>query len=130
LVTGRVLQFDPARGYGFVAADDGGEDIFLHASAFDGDPGAIVPGVRIKVQVVASDRGRKASTAQLVTGQPATAPAPAEEEQMCDVLSGEEFSRELTERLLKNVPGLTGQQILQARESMLELARKHGWSDS
>jgi len=38
MATGKVLHFDAIRGYGFVTADDGGDDIFLHASAFDGDP--------------------------------------------------------------------------------------------
>jgi CspA family cold shock protein len=41
------LQFDRVRGYGFVAADDGG-DIFLHASVFDGDPDELAPGIRVE----------------------------------------------------------------------------------
>ena len=44
LITGRILLFDHVRGYGFVGADDDGEDVFLHASAFDGDPYELVPG--------------------------------------------------------------------------------------
>jgi cold shock protein len=71
------LQFDQARGYGFVAADDGGEDIFLHASVFDGDSEVLVPGVRVEFEVMAGDRGRKAYAAHLAPagsdpdGQPA-----------------------------------------------------------
>ena len=56
MATGRVLQFDSGRGYGFVAADDGGEDIFLHASVFDGDLDELVPGTRVEFQVMAGDR--------------------------------------------------------------------------
>ena len=48
---------------------------------------------------------------------------------MCDVLSREEFSQELAELLLVNAPTLTGQQIVQVRQSVLESARKHGWID-
>jgi cold shock protein len=157
LVTGRVLQFDQVRGYGFVAADDGGEDIFLHASVFDGDPDELAPGMRVEFQVMASDRGRKAFGAHLCAEPdpedepvppprltPAappvpspllaqTLPAPArsapDEEQMCDVLSQAEFRQELTELLLSNTPALTGQQILDVRQSVLEFARKHGWID-
>src|SRR4051794_20724751 len=57
MATGKVLQFDPGRGYGFVAADDGGEDIFLHASVFDGDPGELVPGAPLEFQVMAGEAG-------------------------------------------------------------------------
>jgi cold shock CspA family protein len=151
LATGRVLQFDQARGYGFIAAEDGGEDIFLHASVFDGDPDKLVPGMRVEFQVMAGDRGRKAFAAHLITSAPGSEPvapprgapsapqaqtlpgpaAPAsDEEQMCDVLSQAEFVQELTELLLHDVPALTGQQLLGVRRAALEFARKHGWVDS
>jgi cold shock CspA family protein len=64
MATGKVLQFDVGRGFGFVAADDGGEDIFLHASVFDGDTSDLVPGVPLEFQVMAGDRGRKAFAAR------------------------------------------------------------------
>jgi cold shock CspA family protein len=137
-----VQQFDHVRGYGFVAADDGGEDIFLHASVFDGDPDELASGMRVEFKVMAGDRGRKAFAAHLIdepdpadrassrgADTPAPAPSAPDEEQMCDVLSPTEFSRDLTELLLNSVPELTGQQILQVRQSMLEFAKKHGWSD-
>jgi cold shock protein len=158
LAKGKVLQFDQVRGYGFVAADDGGEDIFLHASVFDGDPDELAPGMRVEFQIMASDRGRKAFGAHLVADEPEpedepfpsprptpsappvpspplaqTLPAPArsapDEEQMCDVLSQAEFGQELTELLLSNTHALTGQQILDVRQSVLEFSRKHGWID-
>jgi cold shock CspA family protein len=156
-----VLQFDHARGYGFIAAEDGGDDIFLHSSVFDGDSDMLVPGMRVEFQVMAGDRGRKAFAAHLLSdefdaedrpagpaGVPSaeSAPAPAvrvvldphpateahvapDDEQMCDVLAPAEFQQELTELLLNAVPELTGQQIRQVRQSMLELAKKHGWCD-
>ncbi|RSM99081.1 hypothetical protein DMB42_42810 [Nonomuraea sp. WAC 01424] len=37
MLTGSVLQFDAVHGYGFVAPDGGGGDVFLHTSVFDGD---------------------------------------------------------------------------------------------
>lgn len=154
---GRVLQFDQARGYGFVAAGDGGEDVFLHASVFDGDPDELAPGVKVEFKIMAGDRGRKAFAAHLVEDEadsgneqaavvrpspsvmparviPATPQVPpqeatADEEQMCDVLSQAELGQEVTELLISSVPTLTGQQILEIRQGVLECARKHGWVD-
>jgi len=138
LATGRILQFDQGRGYGFVAADDGGEDVFLHASVFDGDPSGLVPGMKVEFQVMAGDRGRKAFAVRLADDDsaparqpspPAQALSPPEEDQMCDVLSRAEFSQEITEILLHTAPALTGQQILEVRQGMMEFARKRGWVD-
>jgi cold shock protein len=137
MATGRILQFDQGRGYGFISAEDGGEDVFLHASVFDGNPDWLVPGVRVEFQTVASDRGRKAYRAH-VASEEVTRPAPSDgpevpavsaEEPMCDVLSPAEFGQEITELLLSAVPELTGHQVIGVRQNMLEFAKKHGWSD-
>ena len=152
MTTGRVLQFDPVRGYGFVGAGDGGEDVFLHASVFDGDPSQLVPGTRVEFNVMAGDRGRKAFAVRLLGEESAeeerpapvipvqagpvamaaqAAPPPAaEEEQMCDVLSQVEFTQDITEMLLNAAPALSGQQILQVRQGVLEFGVKHGWVDA
>jgi cold shock CspA family protein len=136
LATGRVLQFDPDRGYGFIAADDGGEDVFLHTSVFDGDPRDLAPGVRVEFEVMAGDRGRKAFAVHRVGDGGAAAaerrPAPAvaaDEEPMCEVLSESEFSQEVTDVLLEAVPTLTGAQLLQTRKTLLDFAKKRGWVD-
>lgn len=165
MATGRVLQFDPARGYGFVAAEDGGEDIFLHASVFDGDPDSLAPGTKVEFNVMAGDRGRKAFAARILDGDadladkpgPAVRPNPSvmpphapitaspagltaepspersddttDEEQMCDVLPQLELAQEITELLISHVPTLTGQQIIEIRHGVLDVARKHGWVD-
>jgi CspA family cold shock protein len=147
MATGKVLQFDSGRGYGFVAADDGGDDVFLHASVFDGDSSELIPGTPLEFQVMAGDRGRKAFAVHFAQNKPSapvpvpvpvppTQPVPpsqtlsaTEEEQMCDVLSQSEFKAELSELLLNTIPALTGPQILEVRQAILELARKRGWVD-
>ncbi|HEY6309502.1 MAG TPA: cold shock domain-containing protein [Streptosporangiaceae bacterium] len=139
MATGKVLQFDPSRGYGFVASDDGGDDIFLHASVFDGDPYELILGTALEFQIMASERGRKAFAVHLAgngTGPheqpvlPSQLIAAGDEEQMCDVLSQAEFTGELTELLLNTIPALTGPQILEVRQGMLEFARTRGWVDA
>lgn len=141
MATGKVLQFDPGRGYGFVAADDGGEDIFLHASVFDGDPSELIPGLPLEFQVMAGDRGRKAFAVRFAEGAAeafsqaerptrTTQTLSADEEQMCDVLSQGEFGTELTELLLRTIPALSGAQILEVRQAMLEFAKKRSWVDA
>jgi hypothetical protein len=118
----------------------------LHASAFDGDSGELIPGIDLEFNIMASDKGRKAyavhfAGAKSVTPEASHAiasPAIAssaiafsatttEEDQMCDVLSGAEFGAELTELLLNTAQGLTGPQIVEVRHGMLEFARKRGW---
>ena len=32
-LTGRVIWYQPAKGYGFIQADDGGPDVMVHATA-------------------------------------------------------------------------------------------------
>jgi cold shock protein len=139
LATGRVLQFDETRGYGFIAADDGGEDVFLHSSVFEGDPKSLIPGSRVEFQTMAGDRGRKAFAAHLMDNGAVpisqadsvlTAHQPVGNGLMCDLLSQEEFTREVTEVFLEAVPDLTSRQILTMRQSLLELARKRGWVDA
>jgi cold shock CspA family protein len=139
LATGRILQFDDSRGYGFIAADDGGEDVFLHASVFDGDPAELSPGTRVEFQVMAGDRGRKAYAAHVLRGggiaserpaaEQAEGPEPTAAQLMddatSDVVTPAVFGHEITELLLE--ADLTGKQILQLRQSLLELAQKRGW---
>jgi cold shock CspA family protein len=134
------LQFDEERGYGFIAADDGGEDVFLHASVFDGDSRQLVPGLPVEFETMAGDRGRKAFGVHLLkTGRPAPAVSPEaaaqphtgeDDEGLCDVLSESRFGQEITEILLDAAPDMTAKHIVQVRQAMIAFGRKHGWIDA
>ncbi|MGP4029204.1 cold-shock protein [Actinomadura sp. 3N407] len=139
--TGRILQFERSRGFGFIAPDAGGEDVFLHINEFDGDEVQLSPGVRVAYEVVDGERGKKAYAIRLARGEPgargvpagvaassaADDPASDDQDGLCDVLTVEEMRTELTELFLASSPELTGSQILGLREGVLRLARKHGW---
>jgi CspA family cold shock protein len=134
VATGRVLQFDEERGYGFIAADDGGEDVFLHASVFDGDSRQLVPGLPVEFETMAGDRGRKAFGVHVLktnrTPALGSEQAGDEDEGLCDVLSETRFGHEITEILLDAAPDMTGKHIVQVRQNMIAFGRKHGWIDS
>ena len=140
MATGRVIRFDEVRGYGFIAPDGGGEDVFVHVNDLEDDKHALVPGALVEFEVSAGERGLKASSVRLARRPEAAVAQPAapgqragqsdDEYELTDVLSAVEFRRELTEALLEAVPTLTGGQILQVRQRLDELARKHGWVES
>ncbi|WP_370942206.1 cold-shock protein [Amycolatopsis sp. cg5] len=137
VVTGKILRFDDVRGYGFVAPDEGTEDVFIHVNDLEFDKRLIAPGVRVRFATEESVRGLKASRVHLAeaTSEPEVRPAVepvvgAEYDDVaCDVLSADEFREEITEALLSGVPSLTGEQIVAVRRSVAALAGKHGWLD-
>jgi cold shock CspA family protein len=148
---GRILRFDEARGYGFIAAAAGGEDVFVHASDFGEHRHMVHPGMRVEYEVEEGERGLKVASVRILdmpqarrmppafasaVARPASAERPAkasaadDDEVMCDVLSGRDFNTEVTEILLQHVPSLTGGQIAEIRQHLGDLARSHGWVES
>jgi cold shock CspA family protein len=127
---GTVIRFDEARGYGFVAPLQGGEDVFVHANDLGDERHLIKPGLRVRYEVAQSERGLK--VASIAIEDPAPAPsslAATRDSDEYDVLSVSEFQSAVTEVLLDNVPTLTGAQIVTARRALLAMAREYGWVD-
>jgi cold shock protein len=133
---GRVVKFDEVRGYGFVAPDDGGEDIFVHARDLLSDKNAFLPGVSVEFEVMDGERGLKGYDVQIVAPERAAVPAragsPERGEQVpldgtCEVLSTAEFRKELTESFIQAVPDLTAAQIVRIRDRVIALATAYGW---
>jgi cold shock protein len=51
--TGRVKWFNPTKGYGFIAPDDGGEEIFVHISAVERSGYSSLPeGMKVTFDIV------------------------------------------------------------------------------
>lgn len=70
--TGKVKWFDPERGYGFIAADGGGE-VFLHASALPDDVPVPKPGMKVDFSVADGRRGPSALQVTLRDPAPSVA---------------------------------------------------------
>ena len=148
MVAGRVVRFDSSRGYGFIAPDHGGEDVFLHVNDMLFSEAQVRSGLAVEFEVEDGDRGLKAAAVRLAQepdGRPLSAPAVRstassaafavplsdadDDDSLCDVLSREEFTREVTEVLLSAAPSLTGEQILQVRGGLAQFAKNHGWTE-
>ncbi|MEV8411609.1 cold shock domain-containing protein [Streptomyces niveus] len=135
LQVGRVLRFDEVRGYGFIAPDEGDEDVFMHANDLLDEKYQYKAGSEVEYLLEMGDKGPKASQIRLVNAPepsrstPGTGPVDPHGD-YSDVLSPVELRNELTEALLQADPSLTGDQIKRVRTSVIELARSHGWIES
>ncbi len=60
-LSGVVKWFDPAKGFGFVVADEGGPDILLHANVLRNfGQSSVADGSRVRLTVQATERGMQA----------------------------------------------------------------------
>lgn len=67
-VSGHVKWFDPAKGFGFLVADNGGPDILLHANVLRNyGQGSVADGARIDVVVQSTGRGLQAIEIESIT---------------------------------------------------------------
>ncbi|MFF8955143.1 cold-shock protein [Streptomyces sp. NPDC014894] len=134
MVAGRVVRFDAVRGYGFIAPEHGGEDVFLHVNDVRIPEQQLRPGVAVEFEVEEGDRGLKASGVRLAEGavvppSPVTVRHADGDDSLCDVLTADEYLQEVTEVLLSSAPSLTGEQILQARRGLVQFGKNHGWCE-
>jgi CspA family cold shock protein len=62
MAQGTIKWFDNKKGFGFIAQDQGGPDVFVHFSCIDGDGfKTLAEGDRVEFEVVNSDKGLKAA---------------------------------------------------------------------
>ncbi|WP_312014333.1 cold-shock protein [Bradyrhizobium sp. ERR14] len=61
MAIGTVKWFNPTKGYGFIAPEDGGNDIFVHISAVEkAGYTSLAEGARVSYEVV-TNRGKQAA---------------------------------------------------------------------
>lgn len=127
--TGTVVRFNGTSGYGFITPDDGGEDVFLHASLLaDGFKDSVLLGTRVEYEAVPSERGPKAVGVTILDRPPAPRVRRDEhDDQLCDVLSAATLAQKITDVLIDVAPTVTGAQISEVRRRLLAFAKQHGW---
>jgi len=62
MATGTVKWFNDTKGFGFIAQDDGGDDVFVHFSSIQGDGfKSIAEGQKVEYDVEDGAKGPQAS---------------------------------------------------------------------
>ena len=147
-VSGKVVHYDAHRGFGFLAPDSGGADVFLHINDIDIDEGLLKPGAEVSFDVEDTDRGAKAVNVTVTGEAPASAAPrgggrrdehrrddhaghrPARGPRRSgggDAMDADDFTDELTELLLDSSDALTAGQIIAIRRRVVDFAIARGW---
>jgi cold shock CspA family protein len=132
VATGRVAQFNQVRGFGFIAPDEGGDDVFVHIEEVAGEAGRLRVGTRVEFQVMDGQRGLKAYDVKIL-------PEPldvrrdesrGDDDDSVEVILESEYATEITDTLIANCPDMTAAQIVAIRTRLVAIARQRGWLDA
>lgn len=69
MASGTVKWFNGTKGFGFIAPDGGGEDLFVHHSAIDMQGyRELVEGQRVEFEATKGQKGMQASAVRILEG--------------------------------------------------------------
>jgi len=68
MASATVKWFNDAKGYGFIAPDDGGKDVFVHFSAIEGSGFRSLPeGAKVEFETRDGQKGPEATNVNVVS---------------------------------------------------------------
>ena len=73
--TGRVRYYDAEKGFGFLSKDDGGDDVFVRASALPDGVTSLKRGQKVEFGVIDGKRGEQALSIHLLEAPPSLSKA-------------------------------------------------------
>ena len=77
LISGRIKWFDPGKGFGFLADEEGGTDVLLHGNVLRSfGQSSVVEGALVEVMAVQTPRGRQATAVLSIMPAPLEDTAP------------------------------------------------------
>lgn len=154
-VSGKVVHYDLNRGFGFLAPDSGGADVFLHINDIDIDEDLLKPGAKVDFDIEETDRGTKAvnlSVTEEASGDDHASPRGDRRDRHDHGRGGDRhdrgaraprtrvargggsgpmdsaaFTEEVTELLLDSADDLTAAQIVAIRQNITDFAVARGW---
>ena len=74
--TGTLKKWNAERGFGFITADDGGQDKFAHISVFARDGGQPQVGEALSFEIEPDRNGKRRAVQVRRPGEPVREPAP------------------------------------------------------